>query len=246
MSPDIRSATPELVASLTVGTGLLPKTEPRPVVKQMRLAPPGDHAGHGHRVVARGVHEDQSRTGHGLGVLAHGGERAVAALGDRAERLLEDRGDATLLVARRGVAVEGRAWTAGVVLPPRDPVEQRLPDGGVGGALGEHPLGAVDLGRLPQHAGPTRGDEQVAGDTECRVRGQPGPGVRPAALEPEDEVRDADLDPRGTTHLLGKTANQLLPVGDCGRGAACVLDRERLGGQALVRRRGSRRDRSPR
>ena len=51
-----------------------------------------------------------------------------AALGDRAQRLLEDRGQPAGLVAGRGVVVHLAVVARGVVLPPADALDQLLAD----------------------------------------------------------------------------------------------------------------------
>jgi hypothetical protein len=53
------------VASLIDGTGLAPNIEPRPVVKQIRLAPPAIWPVAEHRVEARRVHEHEALLRHG-------------------------------------------------------------------------------------------------------------------------------------------------------------------------------------
>ena len=70
MSSSWRCHSAVLVASLSDGVGTKPKAEPRPVVKQIRLAPPRHLAGDRHRVVARRVHEDEALGRDRLGVLA--------------------------------------------------------------------------------------------------------------------------------------------------------------------------------
>ncbi len=60
MSSAMRWYMSVLVASLIDGAGLKPKAEPRPVVKQTRLAPDGHLAGDRGRVVAGAVHEDEA------------------------------------------------------------------------------------------------------------------------------------------------------------------------------------------
>jgi hypothetical protein len=128
----------ELVASLMDGTGLQPKTEPRPVVKQMRLQPPA----------TRPVIETGSW------------QRRGAALGHAAERFLEHRGDPAGLVAGRGIVVHGLD-PAAVPLPPPVPVEELVGHALIDGAPDEQVLGAIDLGCLRQHAGATVPDQLV-------------------------------------------------------------------------------------
>jgi hypothetical protein len=63
------------------------------------VAAAGDLAGHGGRVVAGRVHEDEARLRHLLGIFVDGVERHRAALGDGAERLFQNGGEAAGLVA---------------------------------------------------------------------------------------------------------------------------------------------------
>ena len=117
-----------LLASLIVGAGLEPNIEPRPVVKQIRFAPLAIWPVDGHRVVARRVHEHEAGLVDRLGVFVHRLQRRGAALHRRAERLLEDVGQAAGLVARADDAVELAVVAARVLLPPGEAVEQLLAD----------------------------------------------------------------------------------------------------------------------
>ena len=116
----------------------------------MTLAPPATWPGRRHRVVAGRVHEHEALRGHRLGVLVDVDQVRGAALGHRAQRLLEDRGEAAGLVARRRVVVHLAAVARGVVLPPADPLDELLAHLARHRAAGEQVLGAVDLGRLGQ------------------------------------------------------------------------------------------------
>ena len=64
----------------------------------------------------------------GSRVLVDRDQVGGAALGHRAERLLEDRGEPAGLVAGRRVVVHLVAVARGVVLPPADPLDQLLAD----------------------------------------------------------------------------------------------------------------------
>ena len=119
-------------------------------------------------------------------------ERAAAALQDRAERLLPDRRDATLAVARRGIVVEHDAVPRCVVEPPRHRLIDAPRDVRRDGALAQQVLGAEDLRSLAKNDAATGSDEQVGGDAERRVGRDRGRRVAPAALEAERQLAQRD------------------------------------------------------
>src|SRR5690606_1254895 len=76
-----------------------------------------------HRVVAGRVHIDEALAVDALGIAVDAAQRGGAALGDGAERLFQDGGEAAGLVAGGGVVVHLAAVAAGIVLPPADEVD---------------------------------------------------------------------------------------------------------------------------
>src|SRR6218665_1150117 len=129
MSSCCRCHSAELVASLSEGEGGVGLGRGRgraavggaaPGGKADQVGPAGHLAGGADRVVARCVHVDQAVLRDRLGVFVHRLQVAGAALGDRAERFFQDRGQAARLVARRGVVVHLALVDGRVVLPPFD------------------------------------------------------------------------------------------------------------------------------
>src|SRR6266508_3542524 len=76
------------------------------------VAAAGHETGDGDGIVPRRVHEDEAARGDRLAVEEHVGHRGGTALGHAAQRLLEDRGDASRLVAGGGIVVHALDDTA--------------------------------------------------------------------------------------------------------------------------------------
>src|SRR5262249_54264918 len=110
-----------------------------------------------------------------------------------AEGFFEDRGEAALLVADRGVVVDLGAEDARVPLPPLDALDELFADGPANGAARQEMLGTVDLRGLTQDAGAALGDEEIAGDTEGGVGGDAAVAVGAAAVGAEDEPAGGQL-----------------------------------------------------
>src|SRR5262249_37287839 len=153
--------------------------------------------------------------------------RRGAAFHRRAERLLEDVGEAAGLVAWADDAVELAVVAARVLLPPREAVEELAPDLGADRAPRGHELDAVDLGRLGEDPGAAMAHQDVHGRAERGVRGDAGEAVGAPALE-------ADLEMRRTYRLaldrVGSRQHRLDrgdAGGDRGAGAARVLHHQR-------------------
>eukprot|EP01136_Pigoraptor_vietnamica_P022749 Opistho-1_new@6175 len=171
------------------GRAAIGRAAPRREADQVRAA---RHLARGaHGVVARRVHVDEAVRGDGLGVLVHGFEVAGAALGDRAQRLLEDGGESARLVARRGVVVHLALVDLGVVLPPLDAVHELLAHLALHRAAREQVLGAVDLGRLAEDGRAAMRHQQVDRRAQRRVRADARVAVGAAALQPDGDVRRA-------------------------------------------------------
>ncbi len=97
----------------------------------------------------------------GFGVEVDIVEVGGAALGDCAEGLFQDGGEAAGLVAGLGVVVDGAAVAGGVLLPPVDAVDEALGDFGARGAASEEMFGAVDFRGFGEDGGAAVADEDV-------------------------------------------------------------------------------------
>src|SRR5437870_1757495 len=73
-------------------------------------------------------HVAEAARGNGLGVFVNGDQVARAALGDRAERFLENRREPAGLVAGRRIVVHLAALARRVILPPLDARDELLAD----------------------------------------------------------------------------------------------------------------------
>src|SRR5262245_43828655 len=177
------------------------------------VAPARDQAGDRYRIVAGRVHEDEAARGDGLAVEEHVHHRRGAALGHAAERLLEDRRDATRLVARRRVVVH-RLDAAAVPLPPLVTIDQLLGHALVDRPPDEQVLGAVDLGRFREHAGAAIPHQLIDRPAEGRVRGDPRVAVRAAAVRGEHQLR----------HRLPRPLRVVRPRQELGHFGGCALD----------------------
>ena len=150
----------------------------------------------------------------------------LPGLRDRAQRLLVDRRQPAQLVPRRRVVVDRGAEERGVVLPPVDAVDEVLGHLRVLGAPGQEVLAAVDLRRLAEHDGPALADDLIGGPAQTRVRGDPRPAIRAAALQRDHQFGGRDRLP---LDLVGDRQDAL-DGGDPGLDglgeAAVLLDRE--------------------
>ena len=149
-------------------------------------------AGRRDRVVAGRVHEDQPVPGDLLGIAEHAVERRLAALGDGAQRLLEDGGQPAALVAGRGVVVDRGAMLGDVIFPPLYVAVELGGDLRRRGAIGEQMLGAVDFRGLRQNADAADAGENIDGRTQRRIGGDAGHAVGAAALQADDDLADRD------------------------------------------------------
>ncbi len=137
------------------------------------------------RVVPRRVHVDEALRADGLRIMVDGIERRGAALGRGAQRLFEDGGEAARLVAGARVVVHAHAGTRRIVLPPLDDADEFLADLARGRPARQEMLGAIDLGGFGQHGRTAVLDEDVGGDAQCHVGGDPRIAVGAAALQGE-------------------------------------------------------------
>ena len=142
---------------------------------------------HGGGIIAGRVHEDKALGVHALGVAIDLDEVGGAALGCSPERLFEDGGEPTSLVAGGGVVVEGAAVARRVALPPVDPLDQLVGDLRAHRALREQVLRSVYLGRLCEHRCAAMRHEEIRRSAQRRIGGDPGIGVGTAALQRHDE-----------------------------------------------------------
>src|SRR5262245_10770247 len=94
----------------------------------------GNLAGGRDRVVPRRIHVNETALGDPFGVFVDRVQVAGAALGNGAERLLENRRQPARLVAWRRVVVHFAVVDLGVVLPPLDALYQLVADGARHGA----------------------------------------------------------------------------------------------------------------
>ena len=154
----------------------------------------GGEGGAGNAVVARGF--DQAKPAEtlrgGFAVADDLLHRRAAALLDAAERLFLERGDAAVLVAGRGVLVDGLAVAAEVVLELVHHAE-RVVEGGLRvAAVEERGLGAEHLGDLGQDRGAAPRAEAVGDATDQRVGGDAAEAVAAAALHAEHQFARGD------------------------------------------------------
>ena len=149
-------------------------------------------AGRRDRVVAGRVHEDQSVPGDLLGIAEDAVERRLAALGDGAERLFEDRGQPAALVAGRGIVVDRSAMLGDMILPPLYVAVELGGDLRRRRAIGEQMLGAVDFRGFRQNADAADAGQNIDGRAQRRIGGDAGHAVRAAALQADDDLADRD------------------------------------------------------
>src|SRR5579875_1258822 len=143
-----------------------------------------DDAGDRDRVVAGRVHEDETGARRPLGILDDLAEVGVTALGDRAQRLLQDGRETAGLVAGGGVVVHRAAAGGRVGAPPVQPVEQLATDRFGDRAPGEQPFRPVDFRGLAEDGGAAIRNQPVGGDTERGVGRDARKAVRATAVEP--------------------------------------------------------------
>ena len=110
----------------------------------------GDDAGHADGIVAGRVHDDEALGPHRLGVADDIDQGGAASLGDGAERLFVDGGQAAFLVAGGGIVVDLGAENAGVPFPPFDAFDQLFADCAADGPARQQMFRAVDLRRFAQ------------------------------------------------------------------------------------------------
>ena len=120
-------------------------------------------AGDRNRVVAGTVHEGEALGGDRLGIFIDAGQIGRPTLGNGAQRLLQDGGQAARLVAGRRIIVHAGAVFSGVIFPPADAFDQLLADILGHRAPGQQMFGAVDLRRFCQHAGASMAHQVVDG-----------------------------------------------------------------------------------
>ena len=111
----------------------------------------------------------------------------MSALGHGAEALLEDGGQAALLVARRRIVADGGPVFPGVVFPPADPLQQRLGNFAADRASREQVLGTIDFGRLGQYRRAAVADDEVAGPSQGWVGGDAAVTIGAAAIQRHDQ-----------------------------------------------------------
>src|SRR6185437_16159434 len=185
----------------------------------------GDLARRRHRVVARRVHEHEALGGDRLGVFVNFVECGRPALRRRAERFLENGGEAPGLVAGRGVVVHLPAVAVTILLPPADALDKLLADFRGRGAPGQKMLGAVDFGGLGQDRGAAVAHQDVGRGAERRIGGDTRVAVRAAALKSEGELARRGRRPLGAVERGQHGADALDPDSDGLAGAPGRLDR---------------------
>src|SRR5262249_52495142 len=136
-----------------------------------------------HRVVPRRVHEDEAAGGDGLAVLEHVHHRRGAALGDAAQRLLADGGDAPPLLPRARLLSH-------LPLPAVAGLRRLVPPALVGRAAATRRPGPEVAGRLGAAPGPAVAHQLVHRPAKRRVRGDAGGAVGAAAVGGEADLRD--------------------------------------------------------
>ena len=129
---------------------------------------------------------------HALRVLEHVGDRREPALARAAQGLLLQGRDASVLVARSRVLVDGLAGVDEVALDAVHHGHAAVEDLAADRAIQELHLGAEHLRHLGHdHAG-SAGHQAVRDRAHERVRSDPGEGVRAAALDPDSAAGSAD------------------------------------------------------
>ena len=139
-------------------------------------------------VAGRGGREEQAFLLHLFAGADHAMDRAAAALDDGAHGLLDDVGQAALLVAGRGVgaAVGLAAGEVGVV--PAEFAHDRVRHLLRRRAAGELVDCVAHLGVLAEHHRAAGAHQQVGGETHRRVGGDTGEGVAAAALHTHHQL----------------------------------------------------------
>src|SRR5207244_1416065 len=147
----------------------------------VRRAAPGreaDHVGAAgnlprrrYRIVPGGIHVDETPGGDGLGIFVHGDQVGRAALGDRAERFLENGGEPAGLVPGRRIVVHLAFVARGVFLPPLDPLDELFTDLARDGASRKQVLGTVDLRRFGKYRGAAVAHQEIDRGAKRRIGG---------------------------------------------------------------------------
>ena len=149
-----------------------------------------DESGHAHGIVAGRVHEAEAGRGDGFGVIINGGERGLAALGNRAEALLVNGRQPALLVAVARVVINARAEHLRVIFPPMNLPDELVGHGLVHRALNQQMLRTINLRRLGEHGRAAVRDEPIAGHAERGIGGDAAVAIGAAAVFGEDEFAD--------------------------------------------------------
>ena len=168
---------------------LEPQHAPPPRREDQDIRPAGDEPSGARGVEPRRIHEHQPRLVDPFGIADHVDQRRRARLGQRSERLLVDRGQAAVLVSGGRVIVKNRAEDPGVPFPPLDPVDEFFADLASHRATGEHMLRAIDFRGFAQNSRPALRVNQVGGDTQGGVGGDPRVSVGTAAFHREVDLR---------------------------------------------------------
>lgn len=174
-----------------------------------RLAAAGHHGGDGGNVVARRVHDDSALFGGPGGLLHHLHHRAGATLADAAQTLLVQGGKSSGLVARGGLAGPAvLARSRQVLLVLLANLNDLVVNLRGGSALCQHVLAADELDGLAHHGGSARIHQKIAELAHRRVGGDARGGVRTAALDAHEQLRDVAGNP-----LLPGSRRRHVPCG---------------------------------
>ena len=180
----------------------------------------GGHGGGGNEVIAGAVEHIQALGDDGVAVAddVHDGGRA--ALLDAAAALVLQRGDAALLVARRGVVVDDLIVADEVVLKAVDHLLGLDEDVVVDAAVHQEALGAEHLGHLGQDGGAAALAHHVGEASDGGVGGDAGQTIRAAALHADHQLAHGD---RLALELAGVSGQLLQDVAGGGKFVVHVL-----------------------
>ena len=130
--------------------------------------------------------------GHPFAVRGHGADGGATGFGDAAQRLLDDVGKASALVAGRGVgaAVSGSARQVFVV--PAHLADQLSRHTLGGCARGQQVHGVAHFGDLGEHHGGSGAHQQIGRVAHRGIAGDAGESIAATALQAHYEFRRGD------------------------------------------------------
>ena len=166
----------------------------------------GGHGGGGHEVIAGAVEHIQALGDDGVAVADDVHDGGGAALLDAAAALVFQRGDAALLVARRGIVVDHLIVADEVLLEAVDHLLSLDEDIAVDAAVHQEALGAEHLRHFGQDGGAAPLAHHIGEAADGGVGSDAGQAIRAAALHADHQLTHGD----GLTLELAGVSSQLL------------------------------------